>query len=161
MAFPVATLIPVVVEALKSILKKKSPEVAEVVEKAFSDPETRLELEKLALKRLELEQLPEKWELQDRASAREMAKYDMTSDSWLSKNVRPLVLIYLTVMFTVAFFISVFSTKSVSTSPAGMELVETFQYLLLWVYGFYFGGRSLEKIVKIMKGSPSRQALRP
>lgn len=90
-----------------------------------------------------------------------MAKYDMTSDSWLSKNVRPLVLIYLTVMFTVAFFISVFSTKSVSTSPAGMELVETFQYLLLWVYGFYFGGRSLEKIVKIMKGSPSRQALRP
>jgi hypothetical protein len=161
MAFPVATLIPVVVEAVKSILKKKSPEVAEVVEKAFSDPETRLELEKLALKRLELEQLPEKWELQDRASAREMAKYDMTSDSWLSKNVRPLVLIYLTVMFTVAFFISVFSTKSVSTSPAGMELVETFQYLLLWVYGFYFGGRSLEKIVKIMKGSPSRQALRP
>ena len=161
MAFPVATLIPVVVEAVKSILKKKSPEVAEVVEKAFSDPETRLELEKLALKRLELEQLPEKWELEDRASAREMAKYDMTSDSWLSKNVRPLVLIYLTVMFTVAFFISVFSTKSVSTSPAGMELVETFQYLLLWVYGFYFGGRSLEKIVKIMKGSPSRQALRP
>jgi hypothetical protein len=161
MAFPVATLIPVVVEAVKSILKKKSPEVAEVVEKAFSDPETRLELEKLALKRLELEQLPEKWELQDRASAREMAKYDMTSDSWLSKNVRPLVLIYLTVMFTVAFFISVFSTKSVSTSPAGMELVETFQYLLLWVYGFYFGGRSLEKIVKIMKGNPSRQALRP
>jgi len=68
MAFPVATLIPVVVEAVKSILKKKSPEVAEVVEKAFSDPETRLELEKLALKRLELEQLPEKWELQDRAS---------------------------------------------------------------------------------------------
>ena len=161
MAFPVATLIPAVVEAVKSILKKKSPEVAEAVEKAFSDPETRLELEKLALKRLELEQLPEKWELEDRASAREMAKYDMTSDSWLSKNVRPLVLIYLTVMFTVAFFISVFSTKSVSTSPAGMELVETFQYLLLWVYGFYFGGRSLEKIVKIMKGSPSRQALRP
>ena len=90
-----------------------------------------------------------------------MAKYGMTSDSWLSKNVRPLVLIYLTVMFTVAFFISVFSTKNFSTSPAGMELVETFQYLLLWVYGFYFGGRSLEKIVKIMKGSPSRQALRP
>jgi hypothetical protein len=161
MAFPVATLIPAVVEAVKSILKKKSPEVAEAVEKAFSDPETRLELEKLALKRLELEQLPEKWELEDRASAREMAKYDMTSDSWLSKNVRPLVLIYLTVMFTVAFFISVFSTKNFSTSPAGMELVETFQYLLLWVYGFYFGGRSLEKIVKIMKGSPSRQALRP
>ena len=143
MAFPVATLIPAVVEALRSILKKKSPEVAEAVEKAFSDPETRLELEKLALKKLELEQQPEKWELEDRASAREMAKYDITGDSFLSKNVRPLVLIYLTIMFTIAFFLS-------AQNEFAASMISTFQTLLLWVYGFYFGGRSLEKIVKLV-----------
>jgi len=144
MAPVVAALIPGVVEALRGLLKKKAPDVAQKVEELLSDPQTRVELEKLAIRKMELQMEPEKWELADRASAREMARYDMTSDSFLSKNVRPMVLIYLTVMFTIAFFLS-------ARNEFAAQMVNTFQSLLLWVYGFYFGGRSLEKIVKIVR----------
>ena len=143
MAPIIAALIPGLIEGVKGIIKKKAPDIADKVENLFSDPETRIELEKLALQKMQLEQQPEKWELEDRASAREMAKYDMTGDSFLSKNVRPLVLIYLTIMFTIAFFLS-------AQNEFAASMISTFQTLLLWVYGFYFGGRSLEKIVKLV-----------
>jgi len=146
MAPVIAALIPGIVEALKGILKEKAPEVASKLDEVFSDPKTQLELERLALQRMQLQQQPEKWELEDRKSAREMAKYDMTSDSFLSKNVRPIVLLYLTIMFTFAFFLS-------AKNEFAGQMVNTFQSLLLWVYGFYFGGRSLEKIVKIVRGN--------
>lgn len=144
MAPVIAALIPGIVEAIKGILKQKAPDVAEKLDSVLSDPKTQVELEKLALQKMELQQQPEKWELQDRASAREMAEHDMLSDSWLSKNIRPLVLAYLTVMFTLAFFLSA------ENNFAG-QMINTFQSLLLWVYGFYFGGRSLEKIIKIVR----------
>ena len=144
MAPVIAALVPGIVEAIKGILKQKAPDVAEKLDSVLSDPQTRLELEKLALQKMELQQQPEKWELQDRASAREMAEHDMLSDSWLSKNIRPLVLAYLTVMFTLAFFLS-------AENDFAGQMINTFQSLLLWVYGFYFGGRSLEKIIKIVR----------
>ena len=144
MAPVIAALIPGIIEAIKGVLKQKAPDVAEKLDSVLSDPQTRLELEKLALQKMELQQQPEKWELQDRASAREMAEHDMLSDSWLSKNIRPLVLAYLTVMFTLAFFLS-------AENDFAGQMINTFQSLLLWVYGFYFGGRSLEKIIKIVR----------
>ena len=144
MAPVIAALIPGVVEAIKGVLREKAPDVAEKLDSVLSDPKTQVELEKLALQKMELQQQPEKWELQDRASAREMAEHDMLSDSWLSKNIRPLVLAYLTVMFTLAFFLS-------AENDFAGQMINTFQSLLLWVYGFYFGGRSLEKIIKIVR----------
>jgi len=144
MAPVIAALIPGIIEAIKGVLKQKAPDVAEKLDSVLSDPKTRVELEKLALQKMELQQQPEKWELEDRASARKMAAYDMLSDSWLSKNIRPLVLAYLTVMFTLAFFLS-------AENDFAGQMINTFQSLLLWVYGFYFGGRSLEKIIKIVR----------
>lgn len=66
---------------------------------------------------------------------------DMTSDSWLSKNIRPIALIYLMVLFTLAFIVNV---------PE--QVLDMLQNLLMVVFVFYFGARSGEKIAKILKG---------
>lgn len=71
-------------------------------------------------------------------------KSDMTSDSWLSKNVRPLVLLFLVVstvcmVFIDAGFIS-FDVKE--------NWVDLLQIVLITVISAYFGGRSFEKIKK-------------
>jgi hypothetical protein len=138
-------LLPAAISAIQGVIKKKSPEIAEALDKVLDDPQTKLELEKLAIEKLKLEQNIEKWELEDRASARELAKVDMVSDSWLSKNIRPLILIFLTGMFVAAFFLS-------AQNKYEMEMINTFKSLLAWVYTFYFGGRSVEKVIKILKG---------
>ncbi len=69
---------------------------------------------------------------------------DMKSDNWLSKNIRPLICIFLTAMFVV---ISIFDGNAgeFSISPAYVPIYQT---LLITVYGAYFAGRSIEKIRK-------------
>jgi len=142
---PLLSLLPAAVSAIKGLLKEKSPELADAVEKIIESPESKIKLQELTIEKLKLEQNIEKWELEDRQSARELAKVDMASDSWLSKNVRPLILIFLTVMFVAAFFMS-------AQNKYEMEMIGTFKSLLAWVYTFYFGGRSVEKVIKILKG---------
>jgi hypothetical protein len=141
-----SSLVPSAVEAVKNLVKEKSPELGKTIEGILDSPENKIRLEELAIKRLKQEQNIEKWELEDRQSARSMAKADMSSDSWLSKNVRPLVLVFLTLMFTAAFFMS-------TQADYNMEMISTFKSLLAWVYTFYFGGRSIEKVIKILKSS--------
>ena len=67
---------------------------------------------------------------------------DLKSDSWLSKNVRPLVLIFLIVCTMLLIFIDAgalnFEVKS--------SWVDLLQLVLITVIGAYFGGRSLEKV---------------
>ena len=69
---------------------------------------------------------------------------DMNSDSWLSKNVRPLVLIFLIVCTMLLIFIDAgalnFEVKS--------SWVDLLQLVLITVIGAYFGGRSIEKVKK-------------
>jgi hypothetical protein len=72
---------------------------------------------------------------------------DMVSDSWLSKNVRPLALIFLTI--TMAIYITIDS--SVDGFEVKEDWISLLSSLLLLVYGAYFGGRSLEKIQKMRK----------
>ena len=71
-------------------------------------------------------------------------KMDMQSDSWLSKNIRPLVLIFLVVSTVLLIFIDAgiiqFEVKS--------SWVDLLQLVLITVIGAYFGGRSLEKVKK-------------
>jgi hypothetical protein len=66
---------------------------------------------------------------------------DMNSDSWLSKNVRPLVLIFLVVCTMLLIFIDSghinFTVKD--------SYVDLLQLVLITVIGAYFGGRSFEK----------------
>ena len=69
---------------------------------------------------------------------------DMRSDNWLSKNIRPLICIFLTAMFII---ISIFDGNlgEFVISPAYIPIYQT---LLITVYGAYFAGRSIEKIRK-------------
>jgi len=69
---------------------------------------------------------------------------DMKSDNWLSKNIRPLICIFLTIMFII---ISIFDGNlgEFTISPAYIPIYQT---LLITVYGAYFAGRSIEKIKK-------------
>jgi hypothetical protein len=69
-------------------------------------------------------------------------KNDMASDSWLSKNVRPISLVYLMALFTLAFVIAV--PESVLTM---------LRDLLMAVFMFYFGSRTIEKVVHSVKGA--------
>ena len=69
---------------------------------------------------------------------------DMKSDNWLSKNIRPLICVFLTAMFVV---ISIFDGNAggFNIAPAYVPIYQT---LLITVYGAYFAGRSIEKIKK-------------
>ena len=71
-------------------------------------------------------------------------KMDMTSDSWLSKNIRPLVLIFLVVSTVLLVFID----AGVIAFEVKASWVDLLQLVLITVIGAYFGGRSLEKVKK-------------
>ena len=71
----------------------------------------------------------------------------MKSDSWLSKNTRPLTLIYLTFSSTILMIIDSFHAMF-SVDEAWVSLLKT---LLVTVYVAYFGSRGAEKITKINK----------
>ena len=66
---------------------------------------------------------------------------DMNSDSWLSKNVRPLVLIFLVVCTVLMIFIDA-GTIAFTVEEKWTDLL---QLVLITVIGAYFGGRSFEK----------------
>ena len=86
----------------------------------------------------------------DMAEAREITKRweaDAMSDSWLSKNVRPMALIFLTVSMALYIIID----SSVSGFDVKEQWIELLSSLLLLIYAAYFGGRSLEKIQSIRK----------
>ena len=69
---------------------------------------------------------------------------DMNSDSWLSKNVRPLVLIFLVVCTVLMIFIDA-GTINFEVEAKWTDLL---QLVLITVIGAYFDGRSLEKTKK-------------
>ena len=69
---------------------------------------------------------------------------DMNSDSWLSKNVRPLVLVFLVIATVLMIFIDA-GTINFNVEDKWTDLL---QLVLITVIGAYFGGRSLEKVKK-------------
>ena len=71
-------------------------------------------------------------------------KSDMASDSWLSKNVRPMVLVFLVVSTVLMIFIDA-GAISFDVEPKWTDLL---QLVLITVIGAYFGRRSLEKTKK-------------
>lgn len=85
------------------------------------------------------------------AQLTERMRLDMSSDSWLAKNVRPIVLVYLTLVITL------FAVASTFWLPADKVAilktwVEMFTVLLLTVYSFYFGSRGVEKVAQMIVG---------
>lgn len=67
---------------------------------------------------------------------------DMNSDSWLSKNVRPMVLIFLVVSTVILVFIDAGVIEFIVED----KWVDLLQLVLITVIGAYFGGRSMEKV---------------
>ena len=107
------------------------------------DDLTTTDEERLAAKH-KIEELLEKADQDAQTQVTERWKLDMQSDSFLSKNIRPLVLIYLTVIFTaLAFF-----DGNIGGVKVAEEYIPIFQSLLITVYGAYFVGRTWEKSKK-------------
>ena len=77
-------------------------------------------------------------------SVTERWKTDLKSDSYLSKNVRPLVLIFLVVSTVLMMFID----AGVLSFNVEAKWTDLLQLVLITVIGAYFGGRSLEKVKK-------------
>ena len=101
---------------------------------------TTTKAEKLEAKR-KLEELILNHEAEMQRNVTDRWKADMNSDSWLSKNVRPLVLIFLVVCTVLMIFIDA-GTIAFEVEDKWVDLL---QLVLITVIGAYFGGRSLEK----------------
>ena len=114
-------------------------DVGEVIDNLTTTDEERL----AAKQKIEelLEQADK--DAQDQVTAR--WESDMNSDSFLSKNIRPMVLIYLTFVFTILSFFD----GNVGEFKIAEQYVPIFQSLLITVYGAYFVGRTWEKSKKI------------
>ena len=91
-----------------------------------------------------IKELVSNYEVEMEKTITDRWKADMASDSWLSKNVRPMVLIFLVVSTVLMIFIDA-GTIAFSVEPKWTDLL---QLVLITVIGAYFGGRSLEKTKK-------------
>lgn len=118
-------------------------EVGGVIDKLTTTKEEKLEAKRLMVEILE------KADSEAQSQVTERWKSDMASDSVLSKNIRPMVLIYLTVIFTVCAFFD----GNVGRFKIAEEYIPIFQTLLVTVYGAYFVGRSWEKAKKIQSNN--------
>ena len=107
------------------------------------DKLTTTDEERLAAKQ-KIQELLEKADQDAQTQVTERWKLDMQSDSFLSKNIRPLVLIYLTVIFTVLAFFD----GNIGGFQVDEAYIPIFQSLLITVYGAYFVGRTWEKSKK-------------
>ena len=96
--------------------------------------------EKMAVE-LKIKELIATYEVEMEKTVTDRWKADMNSDSWLSKNVRPLVLIFLVVSTVLMIFIDA-GTIAFTVEAKWTDLL---QLVLITVIGAYFGGRSLEK----------------
>ena len=115
-------------------------EVGKVIDSLTTTKEEKLEIKK------QLQVILEKAEANAQVEVTSRWKSDMSSDSFLSKNIRPLVLIYLTFIFSVLAF----ADGNIGEFKIATEYIPIFQTLLVTVYGAYFVGRSWEKGRKIM-----------
>ena len=99
--------------------------------------------EKLAAEQ-KVKELVSSYEIEMEKNITERWKMDMQSDSWLSKNIRPLVLVFLVVSTVLMIFIDAGTINFVVED----KWTDLLQLVLITVIGAYFGGRSLEKVKK-------------
>lgn len=121
-----------------------------LVDKLIPDPEAK------AKAQFELTKMAQDGELAKMANEAKMyeveqenvtrrAEADMTSDSWLSKNIRPMTLIFLLTAYSGFAIASIFEYE---TRGAYVELLGQWGMLVM---SFYFGGRTMEKIAERVK----------
>lgn len=119
-----------------------------LLDKFFPDPEQKA---KAQLELLQMQQNGELKQLEaDVAEQQELTKRqanDMASDSWLSKNIRPMTLIAILVGY---FVFAMMSAFNIDTNSKYVELLGQWGMLIM---SFYFGGRTLEKIIDMKEKS--------
>ena len=122
-----------------------------VLDKFFPDPEQK------AKAQLELMQMQQNGELakmqadmQEQGELTKRQENDMRSDSWLSKNIRPMTLIAILCGYFVFAMLSAFD---IETNQKYVELLGQWGMLIM---SFYFGGRTLEKIIDMKSKSPDK-----
>ena len=119
-----------------------------VLDKFFPDPEQK------AKAQLELMQMQQNGELakmqadmQEQGELTKRQENDMASDSWLSKNIRPMTLI---AILTGYFIFAMMSAFDLDTNEKYVELLGTWGMVIM---SFYFGGRTMEKIIDMKSKS--------
>ena len=112
--------------------------VGGVIDELHTSKEEKLEAER------KIKDMIMGYEAEMQKQVTERWKVDMNSDSWLSKNIRPLVLIFLVVSTVLIIFID----AGVIAFEVKDTWVDLLQLVLITVIGAYFGGRSLEKVKK-------------
>jgi uncharacterized membrane protein (DUF106 family) len=117
-----------------------------VLDKVLPDPESKAKAQAVLI---ELQQKGELAQLQadinEQNNLTDRLKADMASDSWLSKNIRPMTLIFILVVYTA------FAGLSAAEIEVNNNYVELLGQWGMLIMSFYFGGRTLEKIID-MKG---------
>ena len=109
-----------------------------VVDDLHTSKEEKLEAER------KIKELIANYEVEMEKNITSRWEADLKSDSWLSKNVRPLVLIFLIICTMLLIFIDAGTIKFEVKS----SWVDLLQLVLITVIGAYFGGRSFEKVKK-------------
>ena len=117
-----------------------------VLDKFIPDPEAKAKAQQ---ELLQMQQEGKLAELNaDNIEAQELTKRlqaDMMSDSWLSKNIRPMTLVFILMTYTT---FAMMSAWDIEVNNNYVELLGQWGMLIM---SFYFGGRTLEKIMD-MKG---------
>ena len=125
---------------------------AKLIDKFFPDAHAA---EQAKLKLLEMQQNGELAQLNaDVTESQELTKRlqaDMGSDSWLSKNIRPMTLVFILITYTV---FGLMSAWDIEVNSNYVELLGQWGMLIM---SFYFGGRTLEKIID-MKSKREKNA---
>jgi len=103
--------------------------------KTLTETDKQMLLEELRFDMIEMQETTKRWQ------------YDMQSDSWLSKNIRPLSLAFL----TLSLFLYIILDSSLEGFKIDESWIDLLSSLLLLAYGGYFGARSMEKISKHWK----------
>ena len=112
--------------------------VGGVIDDLHTSGEEKLEAER------KIKELIANYEVEMEKNITSRWEADLKSDSWLSKNVRPMTLIFLIVCTMLLIFIDAGALKfNVKDS-----YIDLLQLVLITVIGAYFGGRSLEKVKK-------------
>lgn len=110
-------------------------DIGKIIDNLTTTEEERLEAKK------HIQELLEKADKDAQEQVSERWKFDMQSDSFLSKNIRPLIMVFLTAMFTLLAF----TDGNIGQFQIQKEYIPIFQTLLVTVYGAYFVGRTWEK----------------
>jgi hypothetical protein len=112
--------------------------VGGVIDNLHTSKEEKLEAER------KIKELVANYQIEMEKNITSRWEADLKSDSWLSKNVRPMVLIFLIVCTMLLIFIDAGAIKF----DVKDSYIDLLQLVLITVIGAYFGGRSFEKVKK-------------